>query len=250
MRIKIFIVAISAVFLLLGLATLKYLSRDSDSASREGASAIVAESAAHRLEPHQLSGSQADHFSRAETNSEAVSEAASADSSEKDSPESATRDTQISDRQLRSEIRETEALSTERKYLSRSMHLSSSPVSETLKSESFDAEIEDLRRQALDNANALELSSLYRDQLQRQLASAGHEGHLENFACGLRVCMGQVSSPSEGIGWSPGDIPSQQEGLGVYSLIPHRFTTENGTTVHRFVFTTHPDSNTITFDYP
>ena len=124
--------------------------------------------------------------------------------------------------------------------LSAAEHVLTSEASE------FSQAVAQLKAQSLNDSLASELDQIYRDGLEMQLQSAATEGRatLDEFACGLRLCLGSVRAPAPGIQPpSIGDL-LDAAGLQSHSLVENPVAVD-GLEQMRFIIATDPTSNEV-----
>jgi len=100
--------------------------------------------------------------------------------------------------------------------------LSSQKLSALLMEETLPLRIGDYEAQSLTDLDASELTSLYRQVVERALTSTGTRVRVIGFACGIRVCQGVLAEGEEQDYWDWRDAFSgnpELSGSGLLSVI-------------------------------
>lgn len=157
-----------------------------------------------------------------------------------------------SDAALSRELQAYDALGAERRFLTKAGALDAGEFRDLLGSESFMAEIESLREESFGLGEAQDLTLLYADFLNEMFDSHGGYFVLDDFVCGVRVCLGQASAISEEASWSRNGLTRRgQNGPPMYATISDRvgFPGQDPH-VFQFVFSTDPDNRAIAIPAP
>ncbi len=122
--------------------------------------------------------------------------------------------------------------------------------------EQFAQMLDEMQRQMMADPLASEVDHTYRSGIEQAMHDNPYMGAetptLERFVCGLRICAGSLGGVPVGV--DPGDWWTNsvvnQTGLPAYvtTLVPA--IDANGAIQHRFVFSTDPSSNSVSFTLP
>lgn len=122
--------------------------------------------------------------------------------------------------------------------------------------ERFAQMLDEMQRQMMADPLASELDQMYRSGIERAMHDNAYVGaetpKLDRFVCGLRICTGTFGGVPEGV--DPGDWWTNsvvnQTGLPAYVTTLVAATDTNGALQYRFVFSTDPSSNSVSFTLP
>lgn len=153
---------------------------------------------------------------------------------------------QITARNVNPQDREVSSLPSEHAYLQGDA-LSGTVAAQSFRAppEVFDKAIEALRNEAARDNEATQQTRAYRDAIEAQFANSGGRLRLQNFVCGLSVCLGSLrTSDSEGYNaWAKQMFDSGQPPH--YSFTDGRFPLGGDVYEYRFLFSTDPAVNRI-----
>lgn len=147
--------------------------------------------------------------------------------------------------ELRRRIAEAYALPAESQFLTDD-RVSAAKLKPLFQGEGFDLAVDQLQQQSLLDPLAHELDSAYRQAIEQQIS--GNDGGLgfDQFACGLRICIGSMRSAENSDAWS-----RWSEAFDLDPSTPHQifadFTSSDGAggLSHRFLFSTDQDIQAV-----
>lgn len=93
---------------------------------------------------------------------------------------------------LYEEMQSVDSLPQERRWLSTNGSIAMKDVRSAFESQDFESMVQQLQDEALDNKHAAELLDVYSDYLRKEVDRLGGDQVLDQMACGVRTCVGQV----------------------------------------------------------
>jgi hypothetical protein len=159
-------------------------------------------------------------------------------------PSSRTGDGSERDRLLR-QAADADALPSERSLLAGSS-VSMGAVRRILPGAEFDALMQQLQSEATNDALAAEVARTYADTIRLQISEAGNRVNLANFACGLKVCIGELSpgARDEDVdAWRSSFNDDPRSPHAVFVAVPA--SAEDGRAAFRFLFSFDPETNSL-----
>lgn len=122
--------------------------------------------------------------------------------------------------------------------------------------EQFAQMLDDIQRQMMADPLASEVDHMYRSGIEQAIHDNPYVGadtpKLERFVCGLRICAGALGGVPEGIDpvdWWTNSVVNHS-GLPTYVSAFVPAIDSNGALQYRFVFSTDPSSNSVSFTLP
>lgn len=136
------------------------------------------------------------------------------------------------------------AIAFERNLLSNAS-LDANKVRALLLSKKFDAQLDQFSYQSATDADASDLSALYRKMLEKQIQKNHLEAQIDRLVCGTQLCAGSLrnGSDSEYTRWT--QIFFADPNTPHFSLLDATVERARGEFDHRFVFSTDPAANSI-----
>lgn len=118
-------------------------------------------------------------------------------------------------------------------------------LSSTMNSGQFPKFVDALKSQSGSSPLASDINQMYGDAISEQVGKLGNELQLRDFACGETVCAGTIDSMSREAwdAWIRDNASDPR--TKAYVFTEHQIDNGNGSTEHRFIFSTDPDSRTI-----
>lgn len=148
-----------------------------------------------------------------------------------------------------------ESLSAERAFLTMRHQIDASEVQRHLQSDGFSEVVEQLASESIDSPEARELAEIYSDFMQSAIAGSLEGALLEEFACGLRICLGTAEFTGRSADllvlgrW----LRDERDGPPIYAFIqtwvPHPYGPAERSQL-RLLLSTDPESNSATVPLP
>lgn len=148
-----------------------------------------------------------------------------------------------------------ESLAAERVFLTMRSQIDTSEVQRHLQSDGFSEVVEQLASESMNSAEARELAEIYSDVMQSAIAGALDGAVLEEFACGLRICLGTAEftgGNAELLALSRW-MREEREGPPIYVFMPTWAPHPHGRAGRsqlRLLLSTDPESNSATLPLP
>lgn len=136
------------------------------------------------------------------------------------------------------------ALHFEQQLLS-NKSMNSKKIETLLFSKKFENEIDRFRNESANNADALDLTELYRKILIDHLMKNKISANLSTLTCGTTLCIGSLKNGTESEYKKWADILFKDTSVPMFGFINTTLQFGEGTWEHRFVFSADPLSGSI-----
>jgi hypothetical protein len=116
----------------------------------------------------------------------------------------------------------------------------------------FQDTVDALHAEMIADALAMEINDIYQSALDEYASLGGHDFRLGQFACGLRVCLGELHSHLENPDWSAwlSGFSQQPGSPPIYVNIGAEIIGPDGFPSYRILISTDPDSRGVVVPNP
>ena len=116
-----------------------------------------------------------------------------------------------------------------------------------LQSNRFDALMREFHAESSRDPLSSELTSTYSNAMAQQIGASGNSVKINDFSCGLNLCMGSINSKDQASYDQWQTQFSTNKGSPSYAYADYTVDMGGGVVQHRFMFSTDPKSNSVTF---